>query len=190
MSKTITIFGSSEPTEGDEEYQIAYNVGYELAKAGYSICNGGYEGTMEASAKGAKDAGGKTCGVTTLQYSLRTKNQYIDEEIKTQTALERLETLIEKGDGYVVLKGSTGTLAELSTTWEWINKGVISFRPIILYGEFWLPTINTLKSNEPKKIDHRAKSQKKVIIDCINVANTSKEVVEILRNHFSERQKP
>ena len=189
MSKIITIFGSSEPIERDEEYLIAYNIGYELAKAGYSICNGGYEGTMEASAKGAKDAGGKTYGVTTLQYSLRTKNQYIDEEIKTQTALERLETLIRKGDGYVVLKGSTGTLAELSMTWEWINKGIISFRPIILYGEFWLPTINTLKSSEPKKIDHRAKSRKKVIIDCISITNTSKEVVEILQKHFSKAQK-
>jgi len=185
MSKTITIFGSSEPAEGDEEYQIAYNVGYELAKAGYAICNGGYEGTMEASAKGAKDANGKTYGVTTLQYSLRTKNQYIDEEIKTQTALERLETLIRKGDGYVVLKGSTGTLAELSTTWEWINKGIIPIRPIILYGNFWLPTINSLKQKEPEDEEVGTKKKKKTIIDCVRIATSTKEVVELLNIYLS-----
>jgi len=185
MSKIITIFGSSEPIEEDEEYQIAYNIGYELARAGYSICNGGYEGTMEASAKGAKDADGKTYGVITLQYSLRTKNQYIDEEIKTQTALERLETLIKKGDGYVVLKGSTGTLAELSTTWEWINKGIIPIRPIILYGEFWLPTINSLKQRKPEDEEAGTRKRKKTIIDCVKVANSTKEVVGLLNIYLA-----
>ena len=184
MEKIITIFGSSEPIEGDEEYQIAYEVGYELAKDGYAICNGGYEGTMEASAKGAKKVGGKTYGVTTLQYSSRIKNPYIDEEISTNTALERLETLIKKGDGYVVLKGSTGTLAELSTTWEWINKGIIPIRPIILYSDYWLPTINILMRKEPQNKNAVSKKQKKIIVDCIKVVNTSKEIVLRLNEHF------
>ena len=189
MERIISIFSSSEPIEGDKEYEIAYQVGYELAKAGYAICNGSYEGTMEASAKGAKNAGGRTYGVTTAQYSPRKVNPYIDEEIKTNYALERLETLIRKGNGYVVLKGSTGTLAELATTWEWINKKIIPIRPIVLYNKFWLPTINSLMSKKTENNDEKTRKKRKKIIDCVKVATNAKEVVALLNKFFTESQK-
>ena len=62
--KIVTVFGSSRPGEGDEEYLLAYEVGKNLALNGFTVCNGGYAGIMEASARGAKEAGGKTIGVT------------------------------------------------------------------------------------------------------------------------------
>ena len=143
-TKIVTVFGSSQSEENSKEYKIAYELGKMLAEAGYVICNGGYGGVMEATAKGAKDGGGKSIGVIT-EYFNRRANRYISEVIQVKTLVDRLLKLIELGDAYVVLKGSTGTLVELSMVWEYMNKSVIKEKPIILIGEFWLPVVNTLK---------------------------------------------
>ncbi|CUU02614.1 hypothetical protein JGI1_00537 [Candidatus Thermokryptus mobilis] len=142
IEKVITIFGSSKPVEGDEEYEFARKLGLELGRAGFTICNGGYGGTMEATARGAKESGAKTIGVTiaTLNASA---NKWIDDEIKARDLFERLKILIEKGDAYVVLRGGTGTLVELSLAWELINKNFISRKPLIAVS-FWTPIIQTI----------------------------------------------
>ena len=59
----ITLFGSSAIRPGDPEYAQAEQLGKALAEAGYTICNGGYMGSMEAAAKGTKEAGGEVMGV-------------------------------------------------------------------------------------------------------------------------------
>ncbi len=144
MPKTITIFGSSRPEHDTAEYQQAYEVGLALGTAGFAICNGGYGGTMEASARGAKDGKGTTIAVTS-QFFKRNANRWIDREITTQTPVERLLKLIELGDGYLILKGGTGTLLELAAVWEFINKGMTKEKPIVILGDFWKPLIATLR---------------------------------------------
>ena len=62
--KTITIFGSSLPQQGTVAYEDAQRLGRLLAEAGFAIANGGYGGLMEASARGAREAGGHTVGIT------------------------------------------------------------------------------------------------------------------------------
>src|ERR1043165_3037345 len=61
---TVCLFGSYTPKHGERLYQVAYEIGHALAKAGYVVANGGYDGTMEASHRGAKEAGGRTIGIT------------------------------------------------------------------------------------------------------------------------------
>ncbi len=141
---TITVFGSSRPCEGELEYRQAYEVGSMLARAGFVICNGGYGGTMEASARGAKEAGGTTIGVTVAAFR-RDANRWIDREIRTGTLVERIQRLVELGDAYVVLKGGTGTLLELAYVWEFINKGLIPEKPIVVVGDFWNGVVATLR---------------------------------------------
>ena len=143
--RVITIFGSSRPRPGDAEYMLAQDVGARLAREGFAICNGGYRGTMEASARGAKEAGGRTIAITTGFFAGSTANQWIDKVVSVPTLHERLLKLIESGDGYVVLKGGTGTLLELAASWEYMNKGVIKQKPIVLVGSFWNGVVDTLK---------------------------------------------
>ena len=47
MSKTVTIFGSSLPKPGEQEYDDAYKLGGILAKAGLNVCTGGNLGIMD-----------------------------------------------------------------------------------------------------------------------------------------------
>jgi uncharacterized protein (TIGR00730 family) len=145
VDKVITIFGSSRPDEKDEEYKLAYEVGKCLATSGFTICNGGYGGIMEASARGAKDAAGKTIGITFKNSFKRTANKWIDEEVFQRSLVERLLKLVELGDAYVVLKGGTGTLLELAAIWEFINKKLLKEKPIVIIGDFWNSVVDTLR---------------------------------------------
>lgn len=108
---------------------------------------------MEASARGAWDAGGHTIGVTCSLWS-RKANAWIKEEIHTASFPERIMTLIARGDAYVVLPGGTGTLAELALAWELMNKSVLAAtvggkKPLLLLGSYWQPVIDCL-DQEPK----------------------------------------
>jgi uncharacterized protein (TIGR00730 family) len=145
MNKVITIFGSSRPREGDEEYQLAYEVGKQLSLAGFTVCNGGFGGIMEASARGAKEAGGKTIGVT-FNIKGRAANSWIDENIHVPALIDRMMKLVELGDAYVVLKGGTGTLLEFAAVWEFINKGLLAEKPIVIIGNFWSGVVETLRA--------------------------------------------
>lgn len=141
--RIVTVFGSGSIKEGTEDYATAYELGKLLAHAGYVICNGGYGGIMEASARGAKDGGGTTIGVVTEVFGTEA-NTYIDKKIVTTTHAERLLKLIELGDAYIALRGGTGTLVELATVWEYMNKRLLSEKPFIAVGDFWKKVIEIL----------------------------------------------
>jgi len=146
--RTVTIFGSSFPDEGSSVYGEARKLGKLLAEAGFAVCNGGYGGLMEASARGAREAGGHTIGVTCSIWSAPA-NHWVAEEVRTSSFLERLITLIERGKAYVVLPGGTGTLAELALVWEMMSKSTLSKtvggpKPLLVMAPYWQPVIQCL----------------------------------------------
>jgi uncharacterized protein (TIGR00730 family) len=138
--KTITVFGSSRPREGDPHYVVAHELGANLARTGFVVCSGGYGGVMEAVSRGAKEAGGQTLAVTAAFFRARA-NRWVDDEVRVKTWQERLFELIRRGSGYVVCPGGTGTLVELAVVWEMLNKGVMRNKPFVALGEFWQPII-------------------------------------------------
>ncbi len=145
MPYVVTIFGSARVVPGQSEYESAQQLGTLLAKSGFVVCNGGYAGVMEASAKGAKEAGGETVGVTFPFVGRNGANRWIDREIREPDLPRRLLKLVELGDAYVILKGGTGTLLELACVWEFLNKGLMQERPAIIVGPFWRSVVSTLK---------------------------------------------
>lgn len=174
---TITLFGSSAPQHGSEDYLLAYEVGNALAQEGFVVCNGGFGGTMEASARGAKEAGGTTIGVT-VDVFRRKANRWIDREIRERTLVERLSRLIELGDAYVVFPGSTGTLLELAAVWEFVNKGIMRKKPIVILGNFWKPLVEQMK----------LASLKEGMKDCTKLlteVHSAKECVEVLHTRLT-----
>ena len=145
--KIITVFGSSRPRAGDADYEEARALGKALAESGFAVCSGGYGGVMEAVSRGAKEAGGKTYGVT-AEFFGRKANEWVDVEVRKKTWEERLFELIRRGDGFVACKGGTGTLVELAVVWEMLNKSVMSAKPFAVVGDFWQPILDRVREVE------------------------------------------
>jgi uncharacterized protein (TIGR00730 family) len=148
QEKIVTVFGSSRPREGEADYEEAHVLGRALAKHGFAICSGGYGGVMEAVSRGAKEAGGKTYGVTAEFFSAAKLNSWIDTEVRMKTWEERLFELIRLADGFVACKGGTGTLAELAVVWEMLNKSVMNGKPFAVLGNFWQPVLDRVREVE------------------------------------------
>ncbi len=151
---------------------MAYEIGLVLGQNGYTLANGGYGGTMEAAAKGAKSVDGRTMGVTCDAFGRKGPNQWIDKEIRTSNLVERLEKLIGLGDAYVILPGGTGTLLEIAMVWELINKHFLPRRPMIFVSDFWKNLVKTIEL-----CDGNAKS-------AVEFAENPGEIVKILKASF------
>jgi uncharacterized protein (TIGR00725 family) len=146
MEKIITIFGSGNTQKEDPFFAEAEKIGKLLAEKKYVICCGGFGGTMEAVCKGAKAVNGKTMGIT-IDIPGSKPNKYIDENVVMPNWVERLMELIAIGDVYVILKGGSGTLVEISAVLEMMNKKIMKEKPMIFYGNFWEKVIGTLKQD-------------------------------------------
>lgn len=174
--RIITVFGSSRPAPGSEPYETARTLGAELARAGFVVASGGYGGTMEGVSRGAKEAGGKTLGVTAEVFR-SAANPWVEEEIRVRSWHERLLKLVELGAGYVVLPGGTGTLVELAVVWEWVNKGFLPARPVVVLGGFWRPVVETIPAAE-------------VRVNPLLQAATPQEAAQWLRERLGEAHRP
>lgn len=135
---TIAVFGSSEPLEDDPIYHAARETGGLLARSGWAVVTGGYGGVMEAANRGAREAGGRSIGVTCSIFSSRPPNPFLDEVVDTRDLHERQRVLIESARGFVVLPGKSGTLAELTLLWALHRAGSLGRCPVVLLGAGWV----------------------------------------------------
>ncbi len=61
--KVVAVFGANRVSRGEPLYDLAEETGRQIAGAGWVVLNGGYGGTMEAAARGARENGGHVIGV-------------------------------------------------------------------------------------------------------------------------------
>jgi uncharacterized protein (TIGR00730 family) len=178
----VSVFGSSRPRENDPNYTEARDLGHALAKKGFAICTGAYGGTMEAVSRGAKEAGGKTYGVTAEFFGAAKANEWVDVEVRVKTWQDRLFEIIRLGDGFVACKGGTGTFAELAVAWEMMNKSVMPPKPFVALGEFWRPILDCVRAVETGQENPWAEVQ----AQNLKTAATAEEAVEILWNSLEK----
>jgi uncharacterized protein (TIGR00730 family) len=145
--KTIAVFGSSRRDEDGPLWAEAYELGQGLAAAGYTVLSGGYGGSMAAVSRGAAEAGGRTVGVTCAIFDPRPGNAWLAEEIKASSLLERLETIVERADGFVAVRGGIGTLAEVTLVWSLLQTRSLNGKPLVLLGAAWRPLVAALMSH-------------------------------------------
>jgi uncharacterized protein (TIGR00730 family) len=136
----VSVFGGSQPKPGDSAYNEARQLGELLAKRGHTVMTGGYIGTMEAVSRGASEADGHVIGVTCAEIEhWRTvgPNQWVKEEWKRETLVERLQALIQECDAAMALPGGPGTLTEIMLMWNLMIVESMHRRPLILVGDGW-----------------------------------------------------
>jgi len=149
LARIVTVFGASSARPGSPAYEEALRLGRLLAEAGFAVCNGGYGGTMEATARGARQAGGHTIGVTNAVFDPSPANRYIADERKAPDFFERLRRLLSLGQAYICLPGSVGTLTEFSLTWTLLQTGALAPRPLICVGAPWRAVLDAYRAHLP-----------------------------------------
>ena len=141
----ISVFGGSQPRDGDSAYGEAMLLGRLLAERGHTVLTGGYIGTMEAVSRGAYEAGGHVVGVTCEDIEKWRNvgpNRWVKEEQRRKTLVERLQVLVEECDAAIALPGGAGTLTEIALMW---NLMIVESRhrsPLILVGRGWQSTFD------------------------------------------------
>lgn len=108
-------FGGVVPASADEE-RLAEQVGMALAGAGFALLHGGYNGLMEACARGAAAKGGAVTAVTLAAKHPQWGgfNPHVTDEVHLPDVGARLNHYLDAADLVVAMGGGVGTLHELT----------------------------------------------------------------------------
>ncbi len=170
--RIVTIFGGSKCGHQSDEYREAQDLGSRLAKAGFTICTGGYLGVMEGASRGAREAGGRVFGIVMNQFKSE-PNRYLTDKVATDHFYDRLQNLITRSVGFVALRGGMGTVTEVSLVWNKLQTRVLDRRPIVLLGDCWREVVDTwtkhlvVSADDVAFLDfaHDAEDAAKIIIE-------------------------
>lgn len=146
----VSIFGSARTKPGHKYYNMASQIGEELAKRGYGVITGGGPGIMEAGNKGAHRVGGKSVGLNIDLPFEQHENPYIDSDklMNFDYFFVRKVMFVKYSQGFVVLPGGFGTLDELFEAITLIQTHKIGRFPIVLVGkEYWQGLFDWIRSS-------------------------------------------
>lgn len=174
--RNVAFFGDANIPETHPAYQDAFELAKIVGKH-FTIVNGGGPGIMNASTQGAEVSGGETISVTfdpkdAPGYEGRYIGNVTDKEIKTHNYIERMFKLMEHADLYIIFKGGSGTMSEFATAWVLAKLYYGHHKPFILFGDFWVEIIDSIKKNmlidEQELAVFRIVTEREDIIPTIN----------------------
>lgn len=138
LGPAISVFGSARVRPGEPSYELGVRVGRALAEAGYAVITGGGPGLMEATNKGAREAGGVSVGLG-IELPFETGlNPYVDLGVNFRYFFARKTMFVKYAEGFVVLPGGFGTLDEVFESVTLVQTGKVTSFPIVLLGvDYW-----------------------------------------------------
>ena len=107
----IGVIGAGEAD--DALRKTAADVGAEIARRGWTLINGGLGGVMEASARGAVEAGGTTIGMLP-GTDPADANPFVNIAIPTGMGDMRNMLIVRASAALIAVGGGLGTLSELA----------------------------------------------------------------------------
>ncbi len=126
MQRQVLVGVVGAGSAGEGLLADARELGAELARAGYAVVNGGLGGVMEASARGAAEAGGLTIGILPGDRA-EDANPWIQVPVVTDMAHARNVVIANTARAVVAVGGSHGTRSEVSIALK-LGRPVISLR--------------------------------------------------------------
>lgn len=130
----VSIFGSARVPASDPLYKQAQELGALLAKAGVTVITGGGPGLMEASNRGAFDAGGESIGAGIELPFEQGVNDYVNVGLEFRYFFVRKMMFVKYASGFVFLPGGFGTMDELFEVLTLIQTGKMVDKPVVLFG--------------------------------------------------------
>lgn len=178
--KAVTIFGSSRALPGSKNYKEAEKLGKILAKKGFLVVTGGENGIMEASNKGAFEAGGKSIGINiNLKNNRGFTNNYVHQAICLDHFFVRKVMLSFASSYYVFFPGGYGTLDEFFEIVTLVQTKKINRKvKIILVGkEYW----DGLKKWLYSEVLEKQKAIDKKDLDLFIITDSAEEAAKFIK---------
>ena len=173
----VTIFGSARFDESNRYYQLAREVGGELARAGFAVLTGGGSGVMEAANRGAREAGGLSLGCNITLPREQKPNPYLDRFIQFDHFFARKVMLVKYSTAFVVFPGGFGTLDEAFEVATLMQTNKLERFPLIAVGsDFWDPLIDFARE---KMMRYGTLSADET--EFISRVDSAPEVVQVIR---------
>ncbi|MGH3713441.1 MAG: TIGR00730 family Rossman fold protein [Micromonosporaceae bacterium] len=146
LGPAVSVFGSARTKPGSEEYVLAEQLGGALAQAGYAVITGGGPGVMEATNKGAAEAGGTSVGLGIELPFEQGINEWVDIGINFRYFFVRKTMFVKYARAFVVLPGGFGTMDELFEALTLVQTGKVTRFPVVLVGTaYWQGLIDWLR---------------------------------------------
>ncbi|AUH68376.1 MULTISPECIES: TIGR00730 family Rossman fold protein [Gordonia] len=176
VAEAVTVFGSARVKERTPEYELARELGRRLGHEGFAVITGGGPGAMEATNRGAYEAGAQSIGLNIeLPFEQHT-NPWLTLTMNFRYFFVRKTMFVKYAQAFVCLPGGFGTLDELFEALTLVQtKKVLRF-PIVLIGrEFWGPLVDWLRGT----LEAGGKISPGDV-DLLHVVDTAAEAVEIV----------
>ncbi|MCC6932455.1 MAG: LOG family protein [Deltaproteobacteria bacterium] len=151
----VCIFGSARIKEDDEIYKITEHLAYLLGEQGVDLLTGGGHGLMGAANKGVV-AGREAFGTKSWSYGIsvdlnkfESLNEHLDIKHHHKKFSSRLDDFMRLSNCVVATPGGIGTLLEIYYTWQLLQLGIMSERPLILLKKsFWQGIIDWMRAQQ------------------------------------------
>jgi hypothetical protein len=139
VPRAVTVFGSARSQPGSEDYRRAEELGQALARAGHTVITGGGPGDMEATNKGALQAGGESVGLAIELPHEEQPNPYLTTTVSFRYFFVRKVMFVKYSKAFVILPGGFGTLDELFEAVTLVQTRKVKPFPVILAGDdgYW-----------------------------------------------------
>ena len=146
IGPAITVFGSARFGENHRYYNLAREVGKELATTGYTVITGGGPGVMEAANRGAQEAGGMSIGCNIILPREQQPNPYLDRCVEFDYFFVRKVMLLKYSVGFIFMPGGFGTMDEVFETATLIQTGKMNSFPMVAMGtNYWAELIDFIQ---------------------------------------------
>jgi uncharacterized protein (TIGR00725 family) len=147
----VAVLGSARLAPPHPAWDMAAQVGAELARKGAVVVTGGYGGLMAAAGQAARAAGGKVIGLPMRDWESLTPDAGCTELRWVAGYDERLRELLAC-DAVIACTGGVGTLSELAVAWAAAQTEPSAPR-VVTVGRGWQALLDALA--EELVIDER-----------------------------------
>ena len=138
VGAAASFFGSARTPPDHHEYLLARETARIVGESGLAIITGGGPGIMEASNRGAKDAGALSIGLNIELPFEQGGNPFCDILLEFHYFFARKIMFVRYASGFVVFPGGYGTMDELFEALTLIQTGKITEFPVVLVGtDYW-----------------------------------------------------
>lgn len=178
FKKEVTILGSARLPKDSKFYKIAEELGGLLGKNDFTTITGGGPGIMEASNKGAFDAGGESVGLNIQLPMEQRVNEYVKKAVGFNYFFSRKVMLTSPANAFAFFPGGFGTLDEFFEVLDNIEMGHMEKSELVMVGsEFWQPLVNFMR----KKCDEEIGALSSVSFNDFHVVDDAASAFSIIQ---------